>query len=209
VKLILRKRKILLAGIIIVAAVLIFYEMISLLPNRVRLLQQVETDKKIILKQREILSLEESYRKRAEQADSRLKHIMTRLLPGENYNVASAELQNVLKDFADQNGVDITTKTTIQEKKVPDNEFLTKVAVRIDVNCDLEQLVNFLTSIENYDKFLKVEELEITSYKMQKKYDIRPRLMIAGYIPSPNLKSVEGSFSGAKAPSTVKNQATR
>ena len=213
-KLTLRERRILFAGIVVVIAILIFYVMISLLPDRERLLQKVETDKNIILKQREILSLEESYRKRAEEGDNHQKLVMTRLLPGDNSNVASAELQKVLKDFADQNGVDIAMKTPVSEKKVPDNDFLTKVAVKIDVNCSLEQLVNFLGAIENYDKFLKVEELVIAGgYPTQKKYEIRPSLTVVGYIHSPDTKPAEAAAPGAngnqKASLTGKNQAAK
>ena len=212
-KLTLKDRKVLFAGITGVIAILIFYGMISLLPDRDRLLQQVDRDKSIILKQRELLSSEPSYRKQAEQGDNHQKQVMTRLMPGDNSNVASAELQKVLKDFADQNGVDITVKTTLPEKKVQDNDFLTKVAVRIEINCSLEQLVNFLGAIENYDKFLKVEELVITSYRMQKKYEIRPSLTVVGYIHSPDTKQAEESAPGAdrikKASSTGKNQAVK
>jgi hypothetical protein len=213
VKLTLRERRVLFAGIAVAAVILIFYIMISLLPDHERLSQQVDTAKNILLKQREILSLQETYRKRAQQGDSNQKRIMTRLLPGDNFNVASAELQKVIKDFADQHGVDITLKTTLPEKKVPDSEFLTKVSLRIDANCNLEQLVNFLTAIENYDKFLKVEELIITSYRMQRRFEIRPNLTITGYIHSPDKKPAESSAPAAegiqKASSTVKNQAAK
>lgn len=212
-KLTLRERKVIFAGIAVAMAILIFYIMISWLSDHSLLSQQVDTDKNIILKQREILSLQDSYRKRAEQGDSHQKQVMTRLLPGDNFNVASAELQKVIKDFADQNGVDITLKTMLPEKKVPDSEFLTKVSLRIEVNCNLEQLVNFLTAIENYDKFLRVEELIITSYRQQKRFEIRPNLTITGYIHSPETKPAEASVPGTdgiqKASSTGKNQAAK
>jgi hypothetical protein len=213
VKLTLRERRILFAGIAVAAAILIFYALISWLPDQARLSQQVDTAKNILLKQREILSLEETYRKRVEQGEIYQKQVMTRLLPGDNFNVASAELQKVVKDFADQNGVDIMSKTTLLEKKVADSEFLTKVSLQMIVNCELEQLVNFLTAIENYDKFLKVEELSINSinYKMQRRSEIRISLTITGYIRSPETKPAEPSAQAAdgikKVPLTGKNQA--
>jgi hypothetical protein len=205
----LKNRRVLFAGIVILGAILIFYLLVSLLADRERLQQQVDDDKNLILKQREILGLKEFYIKQAEQADKHLKQVITRLLPGDNSNVASAEIMKVLKDFADQNGVDITLKTTLQEEKVPDTDFLTKVSVRIELNCNLEQLVNFLTAIENYDKFLKVDELIINSYRLQKKYEIRPRLVIAGYIHSPNPKPAAGSAAGEKAISTKTNRSAQ
>jgi Tfp pilus assembly protein PilO len=213
VKLTLRERRILFAGIAVAAAILVFYALISWLPDQARLSQQVDTAKNILLKQREILSLEETYRKKAEQGERYQKQVMTRLLPGDNFNVASAELQKVVKDFADQNGVDIILKTTLPEKKVADSEFLTKVSLRIEVNCGLEQLVNFLTAIENYDKFLKVEELIITGYKLPRRSEIRPNLTITGYIHSPEIKPAETSAQAAignkTVPSMGKNQAVK
>jgi hypothetical protein len=65
-------------------------------------------------------------------------------------------------------------------------DLLIKVSVRVDTNCNLEQLVQFLTAIANYDKFLKIDECNISGYRFQKRFEIRPNLTVAGYI-SPNL----------------------
>lgn len=184
-KLTLREQRVVIAGSAVALAILIFYAITSLLPDRDALLREVDQKKSMLLKQREILSLEDSYKKKAGQSDAHLAQILTRLLPGDNSSVAGAELQKVLKDFADQSGVEITQRTTLPDKKVQDSDLLTKISVRIETNCDLEQLVNFLTAIENYDKFLKVEELIINSYQFQKRFEIRPSLIVIGYISSP------------------------
>jgi hypothetical protein len=199
VKLTLREKRFIFAGIIVVVVVLILYAAASVMGDRESLTQEVERNKQLLLKQREILNSEEGYKKRVEQYTRRLEQELTRLLPGDNSSIASAGLQTILKDFADQSGVEITQKTTLPEKKVPDNEMLTKISVRIETNCNLEQLVDFLVAIENYDKFLKVEELIITSLPTQRRYQIRPSLTVAGYISSPNLKPTEGSTTKAGA----------
>jgi len=199
VKLTLREKRFIFAGIIVVVAVLILYAAASVMGDRESLTQEVERNKQLLLKQREILNSEEGYKKRVEQYTIHLKQDLTRLLPGNNSSVASAGLQAILKDFADQSGVEITKKNTLQEKKVPDNEMLTKVSVRIETNCNLEQLVDFLVAIESYEKFLKVEELIITSFPIQRRYQIRPSLTVVGYISSPNLEPTEGSTTKAGA----------
>ncbi len=176
----------------VVAAVLIFYGATKLLPaDSGDLSQTVELKKRVLRNRRETLRREEIYRKRLELYGKRLDQDRTRLLPGDNPNVAGAELQKILKDFADQSGVEITQKNTLPEKKVQD--MLTKVSVVIQTNCDLDQLVQFMTAIENYEKLLKIEEFIITSFRnpAQKRYDIRPSLTVVGYISSRESKPAE------------------
>jgi hypothetical protein len=194
VKLTSREKHLILAGAGVVAAVLIFYAAGQLLPDREDLSRTVDLKKRMLVKQRETLSREDLYRRRVEQYTARLRQDMTRLLPGDNPNVAGAELQKILKDFADRSGVEITQKNTLPERNVQD--MLTKVSVTIQTSCDPEQLVQFLTAIENYEKFLKIEEFTITSFPFQKRYVIRPSLTVVGYINSSESKSAAKSAGG-------------
>ena len=175
------------AGGGVVAAVLIFYAMALVLPDSENLSRTADLKKRMLLKQREVLLREEIYTKRAEQYRKHLEQDMTRLLPWDTPNVAGAELQRILKDFADQSGVEITQKTTLPDKKIQDQD-LTRVSVSIQANCDPDQLVRFLIAIENYEKFLKVEECTITSFRIQKRFEIRPNLTVVGYIRTPESK---------------------
>ena len=182
-KLTAREKRIIIIGLCVVAGVLIYYAVASLLPNSENLAQSVDLKKKMLLKQRETLSREDSYRIRMEQYNKQLEKDLTRLLPGNNPNVAGAELQKLLQDFANQSGVEITAKTILQEKKIQD--LLIQVSVRVDTNnCNLEQLVQFLTLIANYEKYLKIDEFNISGYRIQKRFEIRPNLTISGYISS-------------------------
>jgi Tfp pilus assembly protein PilO len=186
-----REKRSIIAGAVLVAVVLIFYGSSSLMPDGERLSQTVDLKKKMLLKQREILSREGIYKKRVEQYRKQLEQDMTRLLPGDTPNVAGAELQRILKEFADRSGVEITQKNTLPAKTT--QEMLTKVSVRIETTCDLEQLVQFLAAVENYEKLLGIEEFLITSYPIQKRYEIRPSMTIVGYVRSKDVKQNEKS----------------
>jgi len=194
VKITSREKRIIAIGICVVMAVIIYYAVTLLLPNSESISQDVGQKKRMLLRQRETLTREDAYRKRAEQFSGRLLKQMELLLPGDNPNVAGAELQKILKDFADQSGVEITQKNILPEKKVQD--LLTKVSVRIDTNCNLEQLVQFIAAIENYEKYLKIDECMINGFRIQKRYEIRPSLTIAGYISAREEKSKEKSATG-------------
>jgi hypothetical protein len=198
VKLNAREKRVIYIGICVVVGVLIYYVLTLLLPNSENLSQEVNLKKKMLLKQRETLSREDIYKTRMEQYRKQFEKDMTRLLPGDNYNMAGSELQKILQDFANQSGVEIIQKNILPERKVQD--LLTKVSVRIDTKCNLEQIVRFLAAIENYEKYLKIDEFTIFGSSFgsgaQKKVEIRPSLTIAGYISAKEAKPKEAPASG-------------
>ncbi len=181
-----REKKFLIGGGSITGLGILVFLALALIPSRSDLDNTVRLKKTMLMKERETLGQEESYKLRVEQYRQRLGEDLKRLLPGDNPNVAGAELQKTLKDIADRVGVEIMRKDIQREQKVQDN--LVKVSVRIETNCMPDQLVQFLAAIENYDKFLTVDLLAINSFKMQKRYETRPSLTVSGYIMVPETK---------------------
>ncbi len=186
VKVNLREKRLIIIGIVTAAAVGIFYAGTMLLPDSQNLSRNVEIKKRMLRSQREILSREDFYRTRLEQYRKQLDLDVKRFLPGGNSSLAGAELQRVVKDFADRNGVEITQRNILPDKKVQDT--IAKVSIRIETNCAPEQLVQFMASIENYEKLLKIDEIQITAFKLAKKYEIRPSMTISGFISVPEDK---------------------
>jgi hypothetical protein len=182
-----RNKRILTIGACVAAAVLIYFAITLVLPNSENLSQAVDLKKRMLLRQRETLSREAIYKTRLAQFRGHLETYRTRLLPGDNPNVAGAELQTILKNFADQSGVEITQKNILQEKKTQD--LLTKVSVKIDTKCNLEQLVQFISAIENYEKHLRIDDCTISGFNIQRRFEIRPSLTISGYISTREEKS--------------------
>jgi len=188
-----REKRVLAVGVIAVLAVMAYYAL-TLVPDGEDLARTVDLKKKMLLKQRETLSREEIYKTRLEQYKKHLDQDMTRLLAGDNPNVAAAELQKILKDFADRSSVEITGRNVIAAKK-PENG-IQKVSVRIDTNCNPEQLVQFLAAIENYEKFLMIDEFTINSIRVRNRYELRPNLTISGYIAVEETKAEEKPATG-------------
>ncbi len=182
-----REKKFLIAGGALGGLTLIFYLATLVLPGREGLSTEVQTKRRTLLGQKEMLIRESGYKARIGEYRQRLKQDLTRLLPGENPALAGAELQKLLKDLADQNGVDIIRRDVQREQRL-DND-LVRVSVRIETQCVLDQLVRFLAAIENYNKLLSVDELSITSFRMQKRWEIRPGLTVSGFIVVPEVKA--------------------
>lgn len=184
-----REKLFIIIGIAAMGAVAIFYAASTLMPDGEDLSQKVDLKKRMLRSQRETLSREDTYKTRVEQYKKQLEQDMTRLLPGDNASLAAAELQKIIRDFADQSGVEITQRNVLPEKKVQD--ILTRVSIRVDTNCNPEQLVNFLASIENHEKLLKVDEMNISSIRIARRFEIRPSLTISGYITAKEEKPAE------------------
>jgi hypothetical protein len=189
-----REKRSIAIGAVVIAAVLLFYASSWLLENRANVSTKVEQKKKLLLRQRETLDREAYYQKRLDQIRKQLQNNRKRLLPGDSPNVAGSDLGKILEDFANASGVEITLKTPMPEKKIDDK--LMRVSVQIQTNCVIDQLVQFLTAIENYDKFLIVNEFTIYStYRssilssggaLQKR--LSPTLVISGFINAPEIK---------------------
>ena len=184
-----REKLFIIIGIAAMGAVAIFYAASTLMPDGEDLSQKVDLKKRMLRSQRETLSREDTYKTLVEQYKKQLEQDMTRLLPGDNASLAAAELQKIIRDFADQSGVEITQRNVLPEKKVQD--ILTRVSIRVDTNCNPEQLVNFLASIENHEKLLKVDEMNISSIRIARRFEIRPSLTISGYITAKEEKPAE------------------
>ena len=116
-----REKKAIYIAAVVVALVLLIYLIPRLLPNSDSLAQQVANKKSMLLKHLKTVSQKETYQKRVEQYSQHLQQDMMRLLPGDNPNVAEAELQKLLMRFADQSGVEINRKNTLPDKKIRDD----------------------------------------------------------------------------------------
>jgi hypothetical protein len=183
VKISIREKRFLAIGGGVIFLTIFFFSADALIPSGATVSRNLDHKKKLLLKYRDILSQEAASKARLEECRQRLQADEARLLPGDNPSIVGAELQKTLIDIAARTQVEIMRKNIQKEQKLQDN--LIKVAVRVDVNCQPEQLVQFLSEIGNYDKHLNVDELMITSYRIQKKIEIRPAITVSGYIRSP------------------------
>jgi type II secretory pathway component PulM len=189
-----RERKFLIVGGCAVVASALLYFGINLAPGGEGLSKTVEYKKTLLARQREIIAKEDLYKLRIDQYRRRLSQDKTRLLPGDNPSIAGAELQKVLKEIADKNGIEILRKDTQAQKKLQDD--LIKISVRVEINCVPDQLIQFLAAVENYEKSLTVDLLAINSFRIQKRYEIRPNITISGYIAGAPEKPAERPAGG-------------
>lgn len=177
-----RERKFIIIGLGVIAILAFAYALTASGPDSDGLNDTVELKKKTLLKYRETLYLEGVYESRLQLYDNRLRANRARLLPGDNPNVAGAELLKTLTNFADRTGVELIQKSVLKEEKVDD--YLLKITARLTTRCEMDQLVRFLTEIHNYEKFLTIDEITIRAPRNRRESARGPTLTISGYIDS-------------------------
>ena len=116
------------AGALVLTLVLLFGD--RLIPSRQEGANDIDYKKKLLVKYKETLGQEESYKARIEQYRQRLKQDEALFLSGDNPSIAAAELQKVLSDIAARNGVEISRKDIQPEQKIQTD--VIKVSVQRD-----------------------------------------------------------------------------
>jgi len=203
-----REKKILCVGAVIAVAIMIYYAATTFIPaDGESLAEKVVTQENLLRRQKELIEREDLYKTRIEEAENDIERIQARLLSANNASSASTELQRILSDFAEKSGAVIMQRTPLPERKVVESDSLVKVSVRVQLNTSLDDLVEFMIHLRNYDKFLRIEEMGIQTNisQQQRQMVIRTPLsmVVSGYIsippPEPAAKSGENQVQATAA----------
>ena len=175
-----KKYVILVLGIVAILA--LGYTLLAPKADGGGLADTIETKKRMLSRQLETIELEGPYEVDLQQYNDRLQANRARLLEGDNPNVAESELMKVLTNFAENHGVQIAQKIVQKGEKLDGR--LYKVTALIVAQCTSDQLVQLLTDIRNYDRYLTINELTIQTRttRNQTSPEIRPSLTVSGYI---------------------------
>ncbi len=176
-----REKRFLIVGGAIALVVVAYYLTPILMPEDLSVTVTKKQNELRLL--REMVSTEGIFKARLDRDRQRLTQDQARLLPSDS---AAPTLQKIVQELSDASGVEIPRKTPMPDQKVPDAN-LTKVSLQLqDLNCTMEQFIRFLTALENQDKFLKVEELQINSRRQQNRDVLYIQMLrVAGYIATP------------------------
>lgn len=177
-----KHRRLLIAGFGIIAVMALLYVLFGKQLNLENYVDTLDAKKITLSKSLETIDLEGPLEVQLDQYQARLQQDRNRLLVGDNANVAESELVKVLTDLAEKSGIEITQKIVQREVKMENS--LYKVSARIVTRCDSEKLVQFLTEIRNYSRFLTIDEFTIQTRtsRTQTVTQITPTLTVSGYV---------------------------
>lgn len=195
-----REKMLIFAALGVVLLSLFFLWEEDMTPDQDEFANSLDYKRRMLLRYRQTLASEENYKEQLAQYRERLKATELLFISGESPAIAGAELQRLLKEIADENGVEITRRDIQREKKVEND--VTKISVQIETNSAPDQLVQLLTAIQNYEKQLIVDEIMINALKVQKVEKIRPRITVSAYVAP---KTSEAHSEGDESPPEVES----
>ena len=115
-----------------------------------------------------------------------LKHITrkkekynNRLLEPDKPPVVAARLQNILKDMASEEGVDIISE---KQLNIIENDPFIEIPIEITLKCSITKLTNLIYAIEDFKKFLDISKLNIRVVNIRNPIDVRADLTVSGFI---------------------------
>jgi len=193
-----REKKFIKIGLLIIAVLALYYALTIEQPDGESITDTVELKTKMLEKQRETINLEGVYESRLQLYNARLQENKARFLPGDTANVAGADLLNRITDLAEKSGVEITQKSNSRPEEVGD--MVIRISAQITTSCDMEQFVQLLTEIANYEKFLTIDDISISVRNRGRARNpintntgITPRLTVSGYIIANETRADESS----------------
>ena len=175
-------RRFIISGFGLIAALALLYVLYGRELNIENYVDTLDEKKITLSKSLGTIDLEGPLEVQLDQYKTRLQQNSNRLLEGDNANVAESELAKVLTDLAEKSGIEITQKVPQREVKMENS--LYKVSYRIVTRCDPEKLVQFLTDIRNYGRFLTIDEFTIQTRtsRTQTGTQMTPTLTVSGYV---------------------------
>ena len=125
----------------------------------------------------------------AEAAARSLAEAEQGLLQGATPALASAEMQQILKDLLVAQGIAMASSEFGAVK--PAGEHYAQVLLTVVFACGIEQWINLMTAIRNAPRVLATLDQRLTAADPKNK-TVQARLTVAGYIPAPRMKPAAG-----------------
>lgn len=167
------RRRLVLAGGVVVALLLLWVLVISPLLSLEETWSQELRQKQLLLAKYQALQKDKAQVARAvQQAKQVVEQAEVALLSGGSPAVASADLQEIIKNLTKGLGIQVTsTKVLPPQESGP----YIQIPVELQVALSTDQLVNFLYGLENHQKLLLVSQLEVNAPRRRPTVQGAPR----------------------------------
>ncbi|MGQ9509347.1 MAG: type II secretion system protein GspM [Thermodesulfobacteriota bacterium] len=143
--------------------------------------EEIKMKQHLILKYQEYINGRKYLEEDLKILKGRLVNTKKRLIEGETPQLASANLQEIIKRIATSKDVQIRSFRILEPK---DLNYFRKISIQIDFNPtpSLLNLVQFLNEIENHEKMLVVSEMDLLVFNIRMPNNIQGNLIISGWM---------------------------
>ncbi len=185
------KRKALWLILSLIGALLLYFlGIIPWLEAKKKMEEEIQMKQHLVLKYQEYINGKKGIEEDLKNLRLRFENIKKRLIEGETPQLASANLQEIIKKIATSKDIQIRSFRILEPK---DLNYYRKISIQIDFNPtpSLLNLVQFLSEIENHEKMLAVSEMDLLVFNIRMPNNIQGNLIISGWMEKEKLKEKE------------------
>lgn len=128
----------------------------------------------------------------AEAASKALAGTEKGLLPGSTPALASAEMQQIMKNLLQAQGIAMTSSDFGAVKAA--GEDYAQVPLTVNFTCGIEQWINLVAAIRNAPQVLSTQDVRVSPGDPKNKA-VQVRMVVAGYIPASIAAAAKGAGS--------------
>ncbi len=141
--------------------------------------QQIQTKIEFIKKYYEILNQKPYYESKNRVNQQTRAALSRKFLSENNTSLATAGLQKILEGFARQSGV---TVERVRVEKTKTLQQVPAVPIELTLRSNLRNLTQFVFRLENFEKFLLVEEIVTRRINKADPEELQTRILVTGFI---------------------------
>ena len=101
-------------------------------------------------------------------------------LDAPDVNAAALQIEEAVRALAGQNDIRVTRSNPLPEKLI--GERYVRIGVQLNLEGEYDALISFVHAVSTHEKFLLVEEFQLTSFRVRDETRLQPRLKVAGFI---------------------------
>jgi Tfp pilus assembly protein PilO len=174
------KRVLIFGGIFTVIVLLVVYVILPFMESQSQIEADLQQAEERLQQSMRVIQSEPYYRAQQSELEEVLRRYQSQLLDAEDSNRARVQLQEIVDELAEENGVTISRSTPIQERQVGEN--YAEVTLQINLDTGMQELASFLYAISTHPKFLKVEQFQINMHRSRRRRSMQPRMNVSAFI---------------------------
>jgi hypothetical protein len=170
-----------------VFVLLLFLGILPLVEAAKKMEGEISMKRKIIQKYDDFVQSRKTVEEDLQRTQKQYEEIQQRLLSGETPQLGAATLQEIVKKFADKNGIAIRSFKILDPKETTPYR---KVSIQIEFNPvnNMLSLGQFFYDLEHQDKKLLITEMDLLVFNVRAPGNIQGNLVITGLMKGTKIK---------------------
>jgi len=174
------RRAFLWLGGVVIVYVSVFHFLLPFLDSQRELEGEIRTVRQQVQRYLKALEDKPAYLNHFEEMKSMVTAYEGHFLESTDVTKATLQIEEIVRVLAVQSGIRVTRSNPLPSKNL--DERFAKIGVKLNLEGDYDSLINFIHAVSSYERFLLIDDFQLTRMRVRKETRIQPRLSVSGFI---------------------------